>query len=272
MNAKRLRRGSIGPERDDLPFLKRLLDKFARLLVLNGFSPRTLSRVFTEVCSHLDEPKHARDPARPAFTAELAHVLSCWYTDPMCVDARGQPRPLPATGDGLSIATLVRRASPGLDSASAIATLVRHRALKLSGTLYVPTNRRVMFDPRDATAPARGLLPLEGLMDTLRRNWKNGLRRADTLEATAINPAFPVRALPALKRHLLGRGLLFLHEVDSTMRRGEQRAGPSDKRSRIGVSVFLFEGTPERPVRIPDRTRSVGRRNSANRISRSRNR
>jgi len=233
------------PAGDDLPFLRRLLEKFARLLVLNGFSPKTLSRVFADVCSRLDEPKHTRDPKRPVFTAELAHVLSYWYTDPMCVDARGEPRPLPARGKGLSVATLVRRASPGLDPSAAIATLVRHRALRRRGTLYVPTNRRVMFDPRDAAAPARGLLPLEGLLGTLHRNWTAGGKRADTMEATAINPAFPVRLLPALKKLLLGRGLAFLHEVDSTMRRGEARATATERRSRVGVSVFLFEDAPE---------------------------
>jgi hypothetical protein len=233
---------------DDLPFLRRLLEKFARLLVLNGFSPKTLARVFADVCSRLDEPKHARDPHRPVFTAELAHVLSYWYTDPMCVDARGQPRPLPAKGAGLSVTSLVRRASPGLDPASAIATLVRHRALKRRGVLYVPTDRRVMFDPRDAAAPARGLLPLEGLLDTLHRNWTSGGKTADTMEATAINPAYPVRSLPALKKYLLGRGLTFLHEVDSTMRRGEVRATSSEPRRRVGVSVFLFENESEAPV------------------------
>lgn len=236
---------------DDLPFLRRLLEKFARLLVLNGFSAQTLSRVFTDVCSRLDEPKHPRDPDRPAFTAELAHVLSHWYTDPMCVDARGAPRPLPTTGAGLSVTSLVRRASPALDPASAIATLVRHRALKRRGSLYVPTDRRVMFDPRDAAAPARGLLPLEGLLDTLHRNWTSDEKTADSMEATAINPTFPVRLLPALKKLLLGRGLAFLHEVDSTMRRSESRATPSEPRSRVGVSVFLFEDSKTRPTRQP---------------------
>lgn len=247
MNAKS-RPAAAESGTDDLPFLRRLLEKFARLLVLNGFSPKTLSRTFADVCNHLEEPKHARDPRRPVFTAELAHVLSYWYTDPMCVDARGEPRPLPARGKGLSVASLVRRASPGLDPSAAIATLVRHRALRRRGTLYVPTNRRVLFDPRDAAAPARGLLPLEGLLDTLHRNWTAGGKRADTMEATAINLAFPTRLLPALKKHLLARGLAFLHEFDSTMRRGELRGTDVEPRSRVGVSVFLFEDAPARRV------------------------
>jgi hypothetical protein len=248
------RRPAAEPGNDDLSFLRRLLEKFAQLLVLNGFSPRTLSRVFEQVCSRLEEPRHVRDPRRPAFTAELAHVLSYWYTDPLCVDGRGHPRPLSAKGRGLSIATLVRRVSPSLDPSSAIATLIRHRALKRRGNLYVPTNRRVLFDPRDASAPARVLLPLEGLLDTLRKNWTNGVRRADTLEATAVNPAFPVRSLPALKKHLLARGLTFLNEVDSTMRRGEERAGKTEPRTRVGVFLFAFEDSPAR------RRRSVRRR------------
>jgi hypothetical protein len=234
---------------DDLPFIRRILEKFARVLVLNGFSPRTLARVFADVCSHLDEPKHPRDPTRPAFTANLGHILSYWYTDPLCLDGRGRPRPLPASGRGLSVTELVRRTSPRLDPDEAIATLVKHRALKRRGALYVPSNRRILFDPRDAAAPARGLLPLEGLLDTLHRNWAYPGKRPDTLESTAINPAFPVRAVRALKKQVMDRGLAFLHEIDSTMRRSETRASASERRTRIGVSLFLFEDAQKKSVR-----------------------
>ena len=246
MSTRRRHRGPRADADPDTPFLRRLFEKFARILVLNGFSPRTLARVFADVCRDLDEPKHPRDPARSAFTAELPHVLSYWYTDPLYLDSRGQPRPLPTKGPGLTLTGLVRRASPGLDPEAAIASLIRHRALRRRGGSYIPVHRRVVFDPRDATAPARGLLPLEGILDTLHRNWTQGGRRADTLEATAINPAFPVRAISALKRQLKDRGLAFLQEVDSTMRRSEERAKKAEPRVRIGVSLFLFEDAPEK--------------------------
>jgi hypothetical protein len=243
------------PSPDESRRLNRLMEKFARLLVLNGYSPRFLARNFSAVCATLDEPRHPREPRRPAFTIELGHILSYWYTDPLCVDARGQPRPLPAKGPGLSVADLVRRASPGLDPAVAIATLVQHKALKRRGRLYAPTKWRVVFDPRDAAAPARGFLPLEGLLDTLHRNWASGRRTAETLEATAINPAYPTKRLRALKKDLKDRGLTFLTEVDSTMRRGEARGTEREPRSRVGVSVFVFEEGPEPPARKRTRRR-----------------
>ena len=238
---------------DEALRLNRLMEKFARVIVLNGYSPKYLAREFAAICAKLNEPRHPREPRRPAFTAELGHVLSHWYTDPLCVDARGRPLPLPATGTGLSISDLVRRASASLDPAVVIATLVQHKALKRQGRLYVPTNRRVVFDPRDAAAPARGFLPLEGLLDTLHRNWASGRQTAESLEATAINPAFPTGQLPALRKHLKDRGLAFLTEVDSTMRRGEARAAAAEPRSRIGVSVFVFEEGLEHQRR-PSRT------------------
>ena len=254
--SRRTQRGALpDSSADDTVRVRRLMEKFARLLVLNGYSPKLLARDFSKICALLDEPRHPRDPDRPAFTAELVHVLSYWYTDPLCLDDQGHPRPLPASGPGLSVAALVRRANPRLDPSGAIATLLRHKALKRRGRLYVPTNRRVVFDPRDATAPARGWLPLEGLLDTLHGNWASGGRAGETLEATAINPAFPTSQLRALKRHLKERGLSFLTEVDSTMRRGEARATESEPRSTIGLSVFVFEDAPKRQARSRSRGR-----------------
>jgi hypothetical protein len=237
------------PPPEDARRLNRLMEKFARVLVLNGYSPKYLARDFSAICASLDEPKHPREPRRPAFTIQVGHVLSHWYTDPLCVDAQGKPRPLPAKGPGLSITDLVHRVSPGLDPAVAIATLVHHKALKRRGRLYIPTNRRLVFDPSDAAAPARGLLPLEGLLGTLHGNWASGRKAAETLEATAINPAYPTSKLRALKKHLKDRGLAFLTEVDSTMRRGEARGTGEEPRSRVGVSVFVFDETPEPPSR-----------------------
>jgi hypothetical protein len=239
-------RPTIDASPDEARRLRRLLDNFARLLVLNGYSPRHLARDFSAVCASLDEPRHPREPRRTAFTIEVGHVLSHWYTDPLCVDGRGKPRPLPAKGPGLSVSDLVRRASPGLDPGVAISTLVQHKALKRQGRLYVPTNRRIVFDPSDAAASARGLLPLEGLLSTLHRNWAGGRKAAETLEATAINPAYPRSQLRALKKQLKDRGLAFLTDVDSTMRRGEARGTDSEPRARVGVSVFVFE-EPDKP-------------------------
>ncbi len=250
-------RTAAPPESEDAARLEALLGKFARLLVENGYPPKQLSEAFTSACSKLREPKHARDPSRPAFTADLVHVISYWYTDPLCVDGRGKPRPLPATGPGLSVADLVRRANRKLDPDVAIETLVKHQALKLRGTMYVPTDRKVMFDPKDAAAPARGLLPLEGLLDTLLRNWASGRKGAELFEATAINPAFPTKRVRALKKHLADRGLAFLNQADSSMRQDEARARPGDPRTRIGVSVFVFEETPANARAVAARRKRV---------------
>ncbi len=242
--AVRKTRAAPTPESEDAARLEALLGKFALLMVENGYPPKQLSQAFAAACSKLREPKHARDPSRPAFTADLVHVISYWYTDPLYVDGRGKPRPLPAKGPGLSVADLVRRANRKLDPDVAIETLVKHRALKLRGTMYVPTDRKVMFDPKDAAAPARGLLPLEGLLDTLLRNWASGRKGAELFEATAINPAFPTKRVRALKKYLADRGLAFLNQADSSMRQDEARATEKELRTRIGVSVFVFEEAP----------------------------
>jgi hypothetical protein len=60
------------------------------------------------------------------------------------------------------------------------------------------SNRRGVFDPRDAAAPARGFRPLEGLRDFIHRNWLGGRQTADTPETTAVNREFRTGPIPAL--------------------------------------------------------------------------
>ena len=61
------------------------------------------------------------------------------------------------------------------------------------------------------------------------------------LEATAINPLSPTAALDAFKKRLTRKGNEFLADVDTEMRRAEERASASEPRVRVGVGLFLFE-------------------------------
>ena len=232
------------PRGTELDQASEVLRLVGRLLVSNGYSPAELSRTFATICAALPHPRTPFDPARSVFTAELGHVLTYWYTDPLCLDSRGEPRPLPASGPGRSIADLVRRASPTLEPASAIKILMKSRSLKRRGKLFTPTGRKVIFDPKDAAAAARSLLPLIGFLETFDFNVNRRGKQPARFEATAINPAFPVKALEAFKTRLTRRGTEFLHELDTEMRRAEERGGDDTARARVGVGLFMFEEAP----------------------------
>jgi hypothetical protein len=224
-----------------------VLQKTIALLVGNGYSPSALRTMAAEICSRMPEPKTPNDPRRAAFTAELGHVLTHWYTDPANLDARGEPRALPATGPGASVAKLVRRASPTLDLDVAIGQLLKSGSLRSKGKLYVPTGRRVLFNPKDAVATARGLLPLLGFLDTFDFNLNRRGKAAPRFEMTALNPSFPVAALEAFKARLMKHGMKFLQDIDNYMRRTEDHGKATDPRATVGVGLFLFEDHQKGP-------------------------
>ena len=232
---------------------QRLLRKLALLLVANGESPRDLADDFKAVCAGIPEPAHRSDPGSAAFATDLGHVLTCWYTDPVYLDGRGQPLPLPTRGFGPTIARLVRQVNPGLSVERVVAALLERRSLRHRKSLLVPTGRKVLFADRDQRAAARVVVPLEGLVDTLEYNLNREPDRPARFERSALNPSFPLSSVGALTRKVLARGTEFLHEVDSEMRRSEERARPSDPRTCVGVELFLFEIPPE-----SSRTRNRG--------------
>ena len=226
---------------EDLADLQRLADKFTRLLNATGHSPKTLVGVFAKSCAKLPAPRTLRKAMHVAGNVDFVHVLTHWYSDPEFLDPHGNPRPLPLRGTGASIAALVQRVSPKIDAKAATDTLVRARALQRQGNRYTPTGRKVILDPGDITATARSLLVLEGYIDTVNNNLNRRPEDLARLEATAINPRFPVAALDAFKSRLLRKGNEFLADVDTDMRRAEERAAHADRRAHIGVGVFLYE-------------------------------
>lgn len=235
------RRSKRSSEREAPDQAYEVLEKTLALLVGNGYPPESLRAMAGEICARMPRPRTARDPTRAIFTAELGHILTHWYTDPTHLDAHGNPRALPARGSSPCIAELVRRASPSLDVDLAIRQLVKSRSLKRIGNRYVPTGRRVLFNPKDAVATARGLLPLLGFLDTFDFNLNRRGKLAPRFEVTAVNPALPVEAIEAFKARLGKRGMEFLHDIDSQMRRAELRASSSAARARVGVGLFYFE-------------------------------
>jgi hypothetical protein len=77
------------------------------------------------------------------------------------------------------------------------------------------------------------------MLRTVERNL-TGAKNAAILERAAINPNFPVSALPAFHQLVKTKASEFLWDIDGNMRRRE--AGTTKgKRIRVGVEIFAFE-------------------------------
>jgi hypothetical protein len=83
-------------------------------------------------------------------------------------------------------------------------------------------------------------MALLGMLRTLEHNVSRAGASNRILQRVAVNPRFPVRALPTFHRWLKGFATKFLWDADGNMRRREWDLMPGRK-IRLGVGVFAFE-------------------------------
>jgi hypothetical protein len=171
------------------------------------------------------------------YWADLPHVIAHWHTDPQYVDSRGEPISLPLQGKGPSLFALARRVLPKQEPAKIVKSLLRLHAVRRNGGRYVTTGRSLSY--LRASGRVHGLLALLGMLRTVERN-VSGSRSCAILERAAMNPNFPVSALPAFHRRLKPHAAEFLWGIDGDMRRREMTASDGP-RTRLGVCVFAFE-------------------------------
>ncbi|HWZ63611.1 MAG TPA: hypothetical protein VNX02_11355 [Steroidobacteraceae bacterium] len=215
------------------------LEHLARILVDAGHSPKKLAREFREICSALPEPARQWNPEELNYAGALGHVIACWHDDPQFLDSRGEPIALPVRSSGPCLRSLIARALPMEKPGAVIESLIRARGIRRRGTLYVPTGRQLLF-PRQSSSRVHGLMSLLGMLRTVEHNASCAGLATRIVERTAVNPRFPVRALPAFHRWLKRSASKFLWNTDGSMRRRqwESLAGPT---LRLGVGVFAFE-------------------------------
>jgi len=263
--------GEEGPRRPPMPsrgsrslsagdYAGECLARLGRILVRTGHSPQWLWRKFRDICSGLKEPARRFEPERLSHITDVPHVIALWHTDPDYLDARGLPIPLPLRSKGRSLYSLIERVLPGENPAAVVQSLERMRGIRRRGTLYLPTDRYVIY-PEDS-ARLHSLSTLLGMLSTVDHNVSH--RRSSRLfERVARNPSFPKRALPAINRQLNTQALELLRKLDGEMQRYERSATPGP-RTRLGVGIFAFEtpvlGNPRLRRRAPPKRSRFRRR------------
>jgi len=243
---------------------REFLERLARILVRCGHSPQELRREFQRICDALQEPKRHWDPAELGYLMDLPHVIAYWYGDPQYLDSRGAPLALLLKGRGPSLFSLIERALPEVDPKAAARSLMRLKALYRHKGRYLPSGRQLLVS--EESGFVQGLTALLGMLRTVERN-VSGPKGKAVLQRFAFNPSFPVRALPTFHAHVKSLAGEFLWGMDADMRR-TQEADSQGPRTRLGVSVFVFEEpfralaprSPEKRSRAASGSRSRRRR------------
>ena len=244
------------------------LEPLARILNISGCHPSDLQREFVRICRDLPVPKRPWEPMRPGHLADLSHVIARWHADEQYVDADGRPVPLPLEGPEPSLQGLLSRVLPSIDPAQAIKWLTDLKGVRREGKRFLPTDKYLAFNRLPDAAWAHGLAAVLGMLRTVEHNISAPPQRR-LLERIAINPRFPVRALPQFHRALKRQAGEIAWRFDSDMRREEERL-EGEPVTRLCIGLYAFEdplvtgsgrkANPGQKRGPPRKRRSTGRR------------
>jgi hypothetical protein len=179
---------------------------------------------------------------RLGYLADLSHVIARWHADEQYVDGDGRPLPLPLEGPQPSLKGLISRVLPGIDPEQPLQWLIRLQGIRRRGKRFLPTDNYLPFNRSPAASLAHGLTGVLGMLSTVERNIP---ARPDSrlLERMAINPRFPVRALPQFHRKLKREAGEILRRFDADMGREEIRL-KGEPVTRLCIGLYVFEDPP----------------------------
>jgi len=226
------------PRSAQLPCTSELLASLARILITAGEHPEAMNREFTRICRLLKPLVGARGNLRSSRLND-AHVISHWYSDPAYLHENGTPRPLPLSGASRSLKRLIAQVLPHATPEAVVASLEDLGAVREEGGRYRPTGRYVSFADQREDTIFWLLTALQGVLQTIEHN--AAAEPADRMVGrAAINPRFPVRALPLFHAGLRNHVGEFLKNVDGEMQRKEVLSA-GEPTTELGVVVLAFE-------------------------------
>lgn len=222
--------------------VRALLEPLARILNISGCHSRELQREFASICRKLPAPKRTWEPMRAAYLVDLPHVIARWYADEQYVDGDGRPIPLTREGPAPSLSALVAGVFPSIDPNEAIQSLIELEGIRRRGKLFVPTDKYLAVNRLPVAVCAHGLTAVLGVLRTVEHN-VSASPEMRLLQRIAINPRFPVRALPRFHLELKRQAAEILWRLDEAMRREETRQH-EEPVVRLGIGLYAFEEPP----------------------------
>jgi hypothetical protein len=232
------RLGIPNPRATYFPQTREVLTRLVRTLVAGGEAPDALAREVSAICQSI-RPKNKARRRGGRSPLEYAHVISHWYSNPQYLDGAGTPRALSLFGRAPSLVALIEEALPHAKPQAVASALEKLGAVRRESRRYRPTGRYVYFGRQRGDTVAWLLTVLAGVLSSVEHN-AYSRSRFRLLGRAAINPYFPIRALPGFHARLSKHSITFLKAVDADMQRKElgRRAGPT---TELGVAIFAFE-------------------------------
>jgi hypothetical protein len=211
----------------------------ARVALMTGLSRREVTRVKAVLVG-----AQARDEL-PAN--RISQILTAWHVDPQFLGSDGTPAVLPATGDGASVATLLKGYAGDMPHGAVLKELEQLELIAPVAGGFRVTSRDYIRSAADPDLIRQAGVALRDHAATIAHNVDAKRSEPARFERMATNTSLPRRHVHAFRNFLQTEGQGFLERIDAWLaahgsagRRDEQAAPTRERTVRTGVGVYLI--------------------------------
>jgi len=217
--------------RDDYGIQRRPTNT-ARVALMTGLSRHEVTRVKNVLTGE-------RDRVEPPSN-RISQILTAWHTDPDFLGADGSPLALPATGEGASVATLLKRYAGSMPHGAVLKELEQLELIEQTDAGFRAKARQYIRSAADPDLVRQAGVALHDHGATIAHNLDVGRTEPPRFERMATQLALPSRHVRAFREFLETEGTAFLQKIDAwlTVRAAREKTrGPV---VRTGVGVYLI--------------------------------
>jgi Family of unknown function (DUF6502) len=222
---------------------ERLLRAVALLMLREGASEAQISTAMNRALSAATKSPFDT-PTLFHLYVSLSDLLHAWHEDPEYIDAKAMPIPLPLTGKGKSVESLLAKVRSTLPAQKVLASLKKQRLVRrVENGKYRPTHAVAHLrgdGPEMSGYLGRAILHLIETNDTNRRVSRG---RKPLLERAAIIGDLPRRDAAAFRRFSAEQGANLVANANAWLEARRSRKGRKSTRKNTvtaGLHVFAF--------------------------------
>jgi Family of unknown function (DUF6502) len=202
----------------------------SRVALITGLSRREVMRVKDVLLG--ERPREATAPSR------ISQVLTAWHVDPRFLTADGKPAVLPASGDGPSLATLLKGYAGDTPHGAVLKEIEELGLVERTPQGYRALAREYIRSASDPDLIRQAGVALHDHATTIAHNVDAQRTGSARFERMATHRAFPRRHVRAFEAYLETEGQAFLEKVDAWLSARHANVEQDERTLRVGVGVF----------------------------------
>jgi hypothetical protein len=214
----------------------------SRIAVRTGLSRKEVARIRDRRAKQMEAAGDLVGEMKNISYA--ARALQFWYSDARFLDASGQPKELPFSGDGVSFTSLIRAVGGDVPAGAVRAELLAGGSLVESASGSLKAVKRYFVPGNIGEDLVLGLAQIvHPVIEGLVRN--TGANRSDPfVQRLAYSDRLIPSAVPLFRHIARERCANFVQSIDDWLSSNEVAPETDvDSSVRVGVGVFYFEGS-----------------------------